>query len=386
MGDVSSNAGLYDQRLAMEWVRFNIKRFGGDSKAITVIGESAGAGSIVSHLSAFGGIDGSSPFQRAIIQSPAIKPAQDAALYTELYNDLLAASNSTSYSDLRQLSSEQLQAINTAMVGAAPFASSVFGMHLLVFPPPAPLQNKEPFALFPILSNPYYSAKTQAVILTTPSPGPNVDNLLIPTYPGTLLSRGNVDKSVDIMVAHNLDEGLLFTDPRIPDQAGFESYLSGFMPSLPQAKIKTLSQVIYPPDFSGAQPYANQVQRTKLAIAEGLVTCFSWGVNQAYGNATRGYQWSIFPGIHAGDVSYTFFNGESVGGFGVPTSVAAAEKMQRWFVDFAAKGTAAGSAALELPVYGSGASVVNVTETGFATVRDPAANSRCRFWMEGLTT
>ena len=131
MRDVASNAGLYDQRLAMEWVRFNIRRFGGDSNAITVIGESAGAGSIVSHLSAFGGINGASPFKRAIIQSPAIKPAQDAALYAQLYQQFLTVSNTSSYSAARKLSSAQLAAVNAAMIGSAPVASTVFGMTFL---------------------------------------------------------------------------------------------------------------------------------------------------------------------------------------------------------------------------------------------------------------
>jgi carboxylesterase type B len=50
LGDGIANLGLLDQIAALEWVRNNIGRFGGDPGKVTVFGESAGAMSVATLL------------------------------------------------------------------------------------------------------------------------------------------------------------------------------------------------------------------------------------------------------------------------------------------------------------------------------------------------
>ena len=48
--NVTTNAGIYDQVLALEWVSAHIKHFGGDTKRITLLGQSTGAFSVGLHI------------------------------------------------------------------------------------------------------------------------------------------------------------------------------------------------------------------------------------------------------------------------------------------------------------------------------------------------
>lgn len=43
---VEGNFGIFDQKLALEWIQRNIKQFNGDPSSVTVMGESAGAAAV----------------------------------------------------------------------------------------------------------------------------------------------------------------------------------------------------------------------------------------------------------------------------------------------------------------------------------------------------
>ncbi|WP_433331617.1 carboxylesterase/lipase family protein [Spirillospora sp. CA-294931] len=69
----AGNLGIEDQQAALRWVRTNIGAFGGDSRNVTLFGESAGGHSICGHLISpgSGGL-----FHRAIMQSSPCENAE----------------------------------------------------------------------------------------------------------------------------------------------------------------------------------------------------------------------------------------------------------------------------------------------------------------------
>ncbi|KJK67055.1 Carboxylesterase family protein [Aspergillus parasiticus SU-1] len=90
------NAALHDQRLGLTWVAQNIHLFGGDTDRVTVMGVSAGSGSILHQLTAYKGLQGPSLFHEAILQSPAWEANYDTDKQERTFRQYLKLLNVSS--------------------------------------------------------------------------------------------------------------------------------------------------------------------------------------------------------------------------------------------------------------------------------------------------
>jgi len=189
---VPGNAGFRDQGLAMQWVQDNIANFGGDPGSVTIFGESAGGFSVASHIL--------SPmsenlFQKAIIQSgapfnpswSAIVPENGLKWHQEFIEKLGCGEEVDSLECLENVEADKINDIGLNMTYT--IGASVWSLM------------------------------------------PDMDFTQTPFMPGnpeTLLSDGQFNKDVKVIIGFNKDEGVLWFAGQVAGLTSWDDYKNTF--------------------------------------------------------------------------------------------------------------------------------------------------------------
>lgn len=211
--------------------------------------------------------------------------------------------------------------------------------------------------------------------------GPVVDGSYIPNIPSALLANKQFDQSVNVMVGHNSDEGLLFTSPFVTNETSYEQLIQQLFPNIKDSAITHISKVLYPPIFNGTFGYVDQMGRTDLTIGDFSVVCNAYFLNEAFGDGSYAYEFSVAPGTHASDEPYTFYNGDD--GDGVNATLAVL--MQEYFLNFVTTSTPNSKGLPLFPFYHGGVEE-NLNDTRLGPMHDDAVARRCKWWQKALYT
>lgn len=207
----SGNYGLMDQILALEWVRDNIEKFGGDPNNVMVFGESAGAVNTSLLLTA---PTAKGLFHRAGIQSGS--PVASPYLVGENFGKSFASRMGCATGTLEQ----QLQCLK-----AVPIAKIVAE-----------------------LESPLSGGKV------TLGWGPVIDGLILPKDPALVFATGQQNK-MPVMLGSNADE-MSLSSPLVVTPAQVRTL---FDTSVPEA-YEEEGLILYPPGNTNAQARQSYVQ------------------------------------------------------------------------------------------------------------------------------
>ncbi len=174
-------------------------------------------------------------------------------------------------------------------------------------------------------------------------------------------------------------QGLPFSSPFVRTDADYVTYLRTRLPQASDQEISFIAGILYPPDFSGAVGYLDQIQRTAQTLGDLGFSCNTNYLARAYGNNTFNYFFSVPPALHGDVVRYTFFNGPNPMVLSDPTAIA----LQNYITSFAKSGNPNEPGTPVFNFYGNASEVQNLNGT-FDRIRDPAASERCAWWQLAL--
>ena len=288
------NTGLYDQRLLLEWVQDHIDKVNGDKEKVSAWGESAGAGSILHHLTRGDGKQ-DPLFKRAVMQSPAFQWLWDheGTLNTgpARFSQLAGCGSTFNITCLREVSTDVFAQANQDLFlaskgsGVFPVGPSVDGT----------LVTKLPAAFFAEGAN--FSCWKESSRLTYCVGG----------------SNSHVES---VVVSHVGDETSVFTPESFTTKEAFDGFISAFMP---QEKLSSVKASILAQYNCTNPPYNGDYHLcAQTMMRDSCFTCNTRQLYDAYRNQSAWMMEYVFPSpysdelaIHAADLLPTFISSET---------------------------------------------------------------------------
>ncbi|KAF2007206.1 carboxylesteras-like protein [Amniculicola lignicola CBS 123094] len=261
--DVDLNTGLLDQQAALEWIQKYIHKFGGDSKNVTIWGQSAGGGSVVAQTIATGNA-GKKLFKKAMASSPywpktyRYNAPENEDLYAQVVN-ATGCANASAKDEIACLKTADVQVlrdINLKLAASHTYTTSSYTW------------------------------------------GPVIDTSFLSVPLSTAIRKNNLNAEF-VMASYNLHEGETF----VQSSVNFDTWLPAFLPNLTSKdidKVKTL----YPQNGT-----AEEVTWTTASVRAGMVyrdlilACPAYWLSDT---AKRGslIEYTISPAKHASDTIY----------------------------------------------------------------------------------
>jgi carboxylesterase type B len=221
-----------------------------------------------------------------------------------------------------------------------------------------------------------------AFVLTSSDPW--VDGSFAPALPGELLARGQFDKSLKLLIGHNVDEGLYFTSPFVFTEATFRQNI--ITVSFPDSEIDGrqdyIANTLYPPVYDGTYGYTDPVIRGDYIVSEALFQCNAEYLAQAFGSSAWAYLFSVPPALHGDDIPYTFYEGPAAAVLNDTLALI----MQAYWTNFVMNSNPNGAGLPNFPNFGATGQLLDLNQTFIVPIADDLAGSkaRCNWWQKSL--